>query len=237
MVKDWYKGGDKVYVAVDCIIFGFDNGILKLLVFKRRVAPFEGRWSLIGSFVRPNESSSEASQRVLKEITGLDNIYMRELRAYSEVDRDPGARCISIGQYALIRIDEHDKELVESYGAKWYPLDELPSLVLDHERMVADALNRLRTNAQFYPIGFELLPQKFTIPQLQHLYEVIFQKEFDSRNFRKKLLSLGILKKLDEKDKSSSKKGAFLFQFDSNKYKRIRKKGFSIPLFKNQDVL
>lgn len=237
MKEHSYGEGEKIYVAVDCIIFGFDNGTLKLLLFKRRVDPFRGAWSLIGSFVRPNENSSDAAKRILLEITGLSNIYMKELRAYTNVERDPGARCISIGQYALIRIDDHDEKLAEKHGAKWFPIEELPPLVLDHEVMVQDALKRLRAKAQFYPIGFELLPKKFTMPQLERLYAVIFQEDFDSRNFRKKLLSLGILEKLDEKDKTTSKKGAFLFKFNRGKYSSKEKKGFSIPIFKNREIL
>ncbi len=231
--KDWYAPEKKLYVATDCIIFGFDNGILKLLVFQRHVEPFKGMLSLIGSFVKPNEAVNDAARRVLKDITGLDNIFMEELKTYSEVERDPGARCISIAQYALIRIEEYDKALVEEHGASWYEVEKLPKLVLDHDVMIKDALYKLQEKARFHPIGFELLPKKFTIPQLQKLYEAIFQKVFDTRNFRKKLLSLKLLIPLNEKDKSSSKKGAFLYKFDYKKYKRLEEKGFNFSLFKN----
>lgn len=230
--KDWYAPKKKLYVATDCIIFGFDEGILKLLVFERRVEPFKQVLSLIGSFVKPDESANNAARRVLKEITGLDNIFMEELKTYSEVERDPGARCISIAQYALIRIEESDKALVEKHGAIWYEVYKLPNLVLDHNIMVKDAFDRLQQKARFYPIGFELLPKKFTIPQLQKLYEAIFQKSLDSRNFRKKLLSLKLLIPLNEKDKSSSKKGAFLYKFNYRKYKKLEEKGFNFSLFK-----
>ncbi|MFV0565299.1 MAG: NUDIX hydrolase [Flavobacteriaceae bacterium] len=216
----YYDNAAKIYVATDCIIFGFDNGILKLLLFKRRVEPLKGKLSLIGSFVKPNENATEAAKRVLKEITGLDNIFMEELKTYSEVDRDSGARCISIAQYALIRIEEYNKELVEKHGAFWCQVNQLPQLVLDHNTMVNDALERLTEKSKFYPIGIELLPENFTIPQLQDLYEVIHQKKMDSRNFRKKLLSLKLLIPLNKKDKTASKKGAFLYKFDYKKYKR-----------------
>ena len=166
-IKDWYVPEKKLYVATDCIIFGFDEGILKLLVFERRIEPFKGVLSLIGSFVKPNETANNAARRVLKETTGLDNIFMEELKTYSEVERDPGARCISIANYALIRIEESDIALVEKHDASWHKVDKLPNLVLDHNIMVKDALDRLREKARFYPIGFELLPKKFTIPQLQ----------------------------------------------------------------------
>ena len=202
------------------------------MVFERRVEPFKGTLSLIGSFVKPDESAGNAARRVLKEITGLDNIFMEELKTYSDVERDPGARCVSIAQYALIRIEESDKALVEKHGAIWYELNKLPKLVLDHDLMVEDALNRLREKAKFYPIGFELLPQKFAIPQLQKLYESLYQKKLDPRNFRKKLLSLRLLIPLNEKDKSGSKKGAFLYKFNYKKYKKLEEKGFNFSLFR-----
>lgn len=227
-----YQNAEKIFVAVDCIIFGFDDGVLKLLAFKRLVEPFKGEWSLIGSFIYPEESAQEAAKRVLHEITGLNDIYMKELNTYTNVDRDPGARCISIGQYALIRLDEQNTNIAARYGAHWLDMTDLPDLVLDHNKMVTDALDALRNMALFYPIGLELLPKKFTIPQLQSLYEEIFQKKFDSRNFRKKLLSLNILIRLKEKDKTSSKKGAFLYEFDYPKYRKLKKKGFKFSLFK-----
>ncbi|MFP2995853.1 NUDIX domain-containing protein [Spongiivirga sp. MCCC 1A20706] len=228
--RDWYQDHDPMYIATDCIIFGFDDGILKLLVFKRRVEPQKGAYSLIGSFVKLDESVTDAAKRVLEEITGLQNVFMEELRTYNAVMRDPGYRCISIGQYALIRINEYDKELVEEHGAIWYPFDELPGLVLDHDDMVKDALARLRRKARYQPIGFELLPEKFTIPQLQSLYEAIYQKKMDSRNFRKKVLSFGVLIKLNEKDKLSSKKGAFLYKFDHLKYEALVAKGINFEV-------
>ncbi|QXP58069.1 NUDIX hydrolase [Cellulophaga sp. HaHa_2_95] len=227
-----YAVASKLYVAVDCIIFGFDDGELKLLVFNRQLEPLKGMWSLIGSFVLADESAEAAGKRVLQEFTGLDDIFMEELKTYSEVERDPGARCISIGQYALIRLTEKNTNLAAQYGAKWFEVSKLPDLVLDHNLMVKDALHRLRNVAQFYPIGLELLPKKFTIPQLQRLYEELFQKKIDTRNFRKKLLSLNILIQLKEKDKSGSKKGAFLYEFDYVKYRKLKNKGFSFSLFK-----
>ncbi|SHJ35409.1 ADP-ribose pyrophosphatase YjhB, NUDIX family [Arenibacter nanhaiticus] len=229
-VNRTYTEQHKILVATDCIVFGFDEGVLKLLVFKRRINPFMGEWSLIGSFVDEEESVTEAARRVLLQFTGLENIFLKELKAYSDVDRDPGARCISIGQYALIRINEYDKEQVERHGAKWFAVDELPEMVLDHNKMISDALDRLKEKARRKPLGFELLPEKFTIPQLQNLYEAIYQRKLDDRNFRKKLLSFGLLIKLDEKDKTSSKKGAFLYRFDHDKYKNLEESGFNFVL-------
>lgn len=227
---DYYDSEDKIYIATDCIIFGFDNVSIKLLVFKRRVEPFQGKWSLIGSFVRNNESVDNAAKRVLNDITGLENVFMKQLKVYGAVDRDPGSRCITVGQYALIRIENQDKELVEKHGAVWYDLHELPELVLDHNTMVQDALTQLKRRASYQPIGFELLPKKFTIPSLQKLYEEIYQKKFDPRNFRKKIIALDILNKLDEKDKSTSKKGAFLYEFNPKKYNKLVESGINFKL-------
>lgn len=228
--KDYYIQNDKMYVATDCIIFGFDNGNLKLLIFKRRVKPMMGDWSLIGSFVKLHEDVGEAAKRVLKEITGLENVFMEELKTYGAAHRDPGFRCISIGQYALIRINDYDKKLVEKHGAHWYDIDEIPELVLDHNQMVEDGLTRIRRKARYKPIGFELLPEKFTIPQLQQLYEAIYHKKIDSRNFRKKVLSLNVLIKLDEKDKSNSRRGAFLYKFDHKNYQKLQEYGFNFEI-------
>lgn len=222
---DSYGQSEKMYVATDCIIFGFDAGNLKLLLFKRRVSPLQGEWSLIGSFVKLNEDVSAAAERVLEEITGLKNVFMDELKVYGAADRDPGYRCVSVAQYALIRLNEHDKELVEQHGAAWHDVMELPNLVLDHGQMVKDALQALKHKARYQPLGFELLPEKFTIPQLQKVYEAIFQRELDTRNFRKKVFSHNVLVKLEEKDKSSSKRGAFLYKFDHKRYKKLTEQG------------
>ncbi len=229
-IRDYYAQQDKMYVATDCIIFGFEEGRIKLLIFKRRVKPYLDNWSLIGSFVNLGEDVQQAAKRVLEEITGLREVYMEELRSYGAADRDPGYRCISIAQYALIRINDYDKELVEKHGAHWYDIEEIPVLVLDHNKMVDDALERLKQKARFQPIGFELLPEKFTIPQLQQLYEAIYQRKLDDRNFRKKVLSLNVLIKLDEKDKSSSRRGAFLYKFDNKNYQKLLKSGYNFEI-------
>jgi len=227
---DYYAHQAKMYVATDCIVFGFDQGDLKLLIFKRRVDPDRGAWSLIGSFVELEEDVDDAARRVLKEITGLDKVFFEQSKTYGKAGRDYGFRCISVAQYALIRVDDYDRELVEKHGAFWYTLKDLPSLVLDHDAMVKDALEKLRRKAQYQPIGFELLPEKFTIPQLQSLYEAIYQRELDPRNFRKKVLSLKVLRKLDEKDKTSSKRGAYLYMFDADNYKKLLQSGYNFEI-------
>lgn len=224
--KDFYIQKDKMYVAVDCIIFGFDDGKLKLLIFKRRIKPLMGKWSLIGSFVNIDEDVDQSAKRVLQEITGLESVFMEQLNCYGYARRDPGFRTISIGHYALIRINDYDKELVKKHNADWYDIDKVPNLVLDHNQMVVDALERIRSKAKYEPIGFELLPEKFTFPQLQQLYEAIYQKKIDARNFRKKVLSLAVLIKLNEKDKTNSRRGAFLYKFNDEAYQKLLKKGF-----------
>ena len=192
--------------------------------------PHKGEWSLIGSFVDLDEDVDAAARRVLKEITGLERVFFEQVKTYGKKDRDPGYRCISIAQYALLRIDRYDKELVDRHGAFWYRIQDLPDLVLDHRTMVEDALQTLRRKARYQPIGFELLPEKFTIPQLQSLYEAIYQRELDPRNFRKKVLSLGVLKKWDEKDRNSSKRGAYLYSFERNNYDRLLHSGYNFEI-------
>lgn len=221
----FYTGNDKHLVAVDCIIFGFQNGVLKLLLLKRKVEPLKGQWSLIGSFVKPDENLDDAAKRILKESTGLEDVFMEQMYCFGDVDRDPGDRVISMAYNALIRLEESDEVKVEAFGAKWVPVDQVPNLVIDHDRMMKMALAHLQNKVRFYPIGFELLPKKFTLPQLLQLYQAIYQQPLDDRNFRKKILSLDILKKLDEKDKSVSRKGAYYYRFDKKKYEKLMKKG------------
>ena len=226
----YYENQARLLVAVDCVILGFNNGSLKLLLFRRKVEPFRNEWSLIGSFVRPDEGVDHAASRILEEYTGLKNVFLEELGCYGHPERDPGGRVISIAHYALIRAIEQDKDLAEKYQAHWFDFDQLPALILDHRKMVDNALEKLRRKARYHPIGFELLPEKFTIPRLKILYDAIYQKELDRRNFRKKILSMNILEKLDEKDKTSSRKGAFLYRFDKAKYEELSGKGFDFEL-------
>ncbi|MHC1704512.1 MAG: NUDIX domain-containing protein [Tenuifilaceae bacterium] len=222
----YYSGGVKELIAADCIIFGFDNDELKLLIFKRIVEPSMGEWSLIGSFIKQDESLKDAAKRILYELTGLDNVYMSQLYAHGDVNRDPGARVISVSYYALINTQEHNKNLVKKFGARWVSISTLPKLVFDHNEMVEAALNRLRKEARYKPLGFELLPTKFTLPKLHSLYEAIYQKKIDKRNFRKSILKTGVLDKLDEKEKESSKKGAFYYSFNEKNYKKLTEMGF-----------
>ena len=211
-----YTTPQKILVAVDCTIFGFDSKSLKLLLFRRKVEPLKGSWSLIGAFIENDLSIVDGAKRILLESTGLKDIYLEQLKTYGAVDRDPVERVISVGFYSLIRIDELDIQSVEDYDAKWFDINDIPELILDHGTMVKDAIEALQLKARHKPIGFSLLPDHFTLPQLQALYESIYQSKRDSRNFRKKVLSLNILEKTDLKDKTGSKKGAFLYTFRKN---------------------
>jgi 8-oxo-dGTP diphosphatase len=222
----YYAEYPKFHVALDCIIFGFDDSELKLLIYKRKFEPFMGQWSLFGGFLLENESLDDAANRILFELTGLESIYMEELQAYGEVDRDPADRVISVAYYALIPAHGYSEEYSRKYGAAWVSLKNLPPLIMDHDSMVKKGLRRLRRRASSQPIGFELLPREFTIPQLQALYEAILRTRLDKRNFRKKILAMDVLVKLDKKDKSTSRKGAYLYRFDKRKYKKLMEKGY-----------
>lgn len=229
---NFYSKYPKILVAVDSIIFGFNENDLdlKVLLLKRNFEPEQGKWSLMGGFVSPDESLDSAAQRIVSQLTGLSNVYMEQLFAFGDISRDAGGRIISVAYFSLIKINDHDSALAKDYGAFWISLSELPELIFDHNEMVAKAMRKLRIRARTQPIGFELLPEKFTIPQLQRLYEAIYQEPFDKRNFRRKLLSMGLLEKLDEKEKETSKKGAFYYKFNQLKYEELIQKGFNFEL-------
>lgn len=229
---DFYYKFPKILVAVDAIIFGFNENEhdLKLLLLKRNFEPEKGKWSLMGGFVAPEESLDRSAQRIVSQLTGLDDVYMEQLFAFGDINRDAGGRIISVAYFSLIKINEHDSELVKKHGASWISVTQLPQLIFDHQDMVKKALRKLRIRARTQPIGFELLPEKFTIPQLQRLYEAIYQAPFDKRNFRRKLLAMGLLGKLNEKEKETSKKGAFYYQFNQQKYEELLEKGFNFDL-------
>ncbi len=203
----------KHLVAVDCIIFGYEDDELKLLLSPRRFQPAQGEWSLMGGWVHENETVEKAAERVLYQITGLKDIYLEQVHVFSLPERDPGGRVISVVFYAMIRIDKHDKVLVKEHGAVWWTFSEKPDLIFDHNQMVAYAHEKLKLRAGYSLIGENLLPERFTILQLRTLYEAIFQRQFDPGNFRKKILSLKVLEKLKDKDTTASKKGAFYYHF------------------------
>jgi len=225
-----YKEKDRHLVAVDSIIFGFDKEKLKILLIKRNFEPCRGEWSLMGGFLRNEESLDDAATRVLYRLTGLKDLYLEQLYTYGDLNRDPGARVLSTAYFALIDIEEYQEQLSNRYNAKWWDIEKFPDLIFDHNQMVNKALRRLQRRTRNQPIGFELLPEKFTIPQLQSLYEAIHQRKMDKRNFRKKILSYDFLDRMEEKDKSNSKKGAFLYKFNEKKYKELVKQGYSFEI-------
>ena len=213
MTAAFYQNETKFYVAVDCIILGFDQKELNVLLYKRKFEPMMGQWSLMGGFIKAGESIEEAASRVLTDCTGIDNLFMEQVGAYGDITRDLGERVISV-----------------EYNAVWAKVSEVPQLIFDHNQMITDTLARLRRKAATRPVGFNLLPEKFTLPQLQNLYEAIYQTQLDKRNFRKKLNAMDILEKLDEKDKKGSKRGAFYYMFNKEKYDHLLEQGFYFSL-------
>jgi len=214
-----YSGQQHILVAIDCIIFGFDGANIKLLLIQRAFEPEKGKWSLMGGFLKRDERLDDAANRILKQLTGLEGVYMEQLYTFSEPERDPGERTISVAYFALVDIHQYEKQLSDQYHAEWFLLSKKPRLIFDHDDMVRNAKKQLRYKAALHPLLFELLPQKFTIPQLQNLYEGVYDTVFDNRNFTRKIMSTGLLVKQMGKDKSSSKKGAFYYKLDKKKYK------------------
>lgn len=214
-----YSEQQPVLLAIDCIIFGFDGADIKLLVIQRGFEPEKANWSLMGGFLQPQELLDEAADRILMQLTGLEGVYMEQLYAFSKPDRDPEERTVSVAYFALIDIHRYEKQLSDQYYAEWFLLNEKPGLIFDHDEMVRKAQKQLRYKAALHPLLFELLPQKFTIPQLQHLYEGVYETYFDNRNFMRKIMSTGLLLKQESKDKSGSKKGAYYYKLDKKKYK------------------
>ena len=214
-----YIGQKAFLIAVDCIVFGFDGRDIKLLLIRRDFEPEKNKWSLMGGFLKPKENLEEAANRILKQLTGLEGVYMEQLRTFSEVTRDPQERTISIAYVALIDINRYQEQMNELYHAEWFLINEKPKLIFDHDEIVAIAKKQLQYKAAIHPLLFELLPEKFTISQIQTLYEEVYESLFDVRNFSRKLMSSGFLIKQTQKDKSSSKKGAFYYKLNKKKYK------------------
>jgi 8-oxo-dGTP diphosphatase len=212
-----YSRQTKVLVAIDCIVFGFDGQELKVLLIKRGFEPKKGHWSLAGEFVKPRENFEDAASRILKELTGLEGVYMEQLHAFGEPDRDPVTRTLSIAYFALIDIHKYEKQLTHDYHAEWISLKKIPKMVFDHGKMVEMAKGKLRRKAASSPMLFELLPEKFTIPQLHSLYESVYDTKMDKRNFSRKLMSERYLIKQKEKEKDRSKKGAYYYKIDKKK--------------------
>jgi 8-oxo-dGTP diphosphatase len=218
-------------LTVDCVVFGLDESELKVLLIRRGLAPFKGRWALPGGFVRVEETVDEAARRELAEETGLENVFLEQLYTFGTVHRDPRERVVSVAYYALVKLAEHPATgASDASDAAWFPVAKPPSLAFDHEEILRVAAERLRGKVRYEPIGFELLPEKFTLSQLQHLYEVVLQSDLDKRNFRKKILGMGLLIPLKEQVRSGAHRPAQLFRFDAKKYAALKKRGFHFEL-------
>ena len=214
----YYSQHSKVWVSVDCIIFGFDEGKLKVLIGRRQMDPGRGEWSLYGGFVAADENIDEAASRTLSELTGIRNLYMRQVGAFGSVDRDPGERVISIAYYALINVKDYDERVRMEHSVEWMDVNGLPKLYSDHNEMIRKALKLMRQKLRTEPIGFRLLPSLFTLTQLQKLYEAVNGEELDKRNFRKRIKEMDFIEKTDLIDKTGSKRGAYLFRFNRKAY-------------------
>ena len=212
---NYYKEHAKHYVGVDCVIFGLHEGKLNILLIKRRMMPGKGQWSLMGGFVEDNESVDDAAKRVLHQLTGLENVYMDQVGTFGTIDRDPGARVISVAYCALLNFDEQDHQRVTDNDAHWVALEDMPQLFFDHPLIVEKALEYLRQQVNRKPIVFQFLPDLFTLSQLQSVYEAILGEKLDKRNFRKRIIDEGVLKKTDLIDKSGSKRGATLYKLST----------------------
>lgn len=209
-------------VTTDCVIFGFDGQSLKVLLVERGIEPYKGRWAFPGGFLNPDERAEEGARRELNEETGLEGAFIEQFHTYTEPNRDPRERVITIAYFALVRIGD------DAAKAQWFPIEEVPQLAFDHDRILRDATRKLRERIHFEPIGFELLPDKFTMKDLQLLYEAILDVKFDRRNFSKKMIHYGLLNQLDETVWPTPKREAQLYSFNKEKYDEFKKKGFQI---------
>jgi len=218
-------------LTVDCVVFGIDDGALKVLLIQRGLAPFTGRWALPGGFVHLDETLEEAALRELREETGLTRVYLEQLYTFGAVDRDPRERVVTVAYYALVKLMDHRVQAAtDAREAAWFAVDEVPTLAFDHQRILDTALTRLQGKVRYQPIGFELLPPKFTLTQLQKLYETVLERDLDKRNFRKKVLSLGILEELEEVEQDVAHRAARLYRFDEKTYRAQVKQGFNFEL-------
>jgi ADP-ribose pyrophosphatase YjhB (NUDIX family) len=217
-MTSYYFEHQKIFVSVDCIIFGFEENKLKVLIGRRQMDPGRGEWSLYGGFVRNDESVDQAADRTLYELTGLRNVYMRQVGAFGSVDRDPGERVVSIAYYALINVNDYDAKLQKDHNVEWVDVDKLPAMFSDHCTMVHRARKMMQQKIKTAPISFQLLPPLFTLTQLQRLYEAVNGEEIDKRNFRKRIKEMEFIEKTPLIDKNSSKRGASLYRFNEKAF-------------------
>lgn len=220
-----YKEQEKFYILVNCLILGFKNDKLYLLISKRKSEPLKGQNSLIEGFAESEESLSDAVLRIVYEYTGMQDAFTEQVGVYDEAKCYSGERVVSLAYYSLIDTQLFDEQLCKENNVHWCELDKVGQLVFDHNRIVNDTIEVLRNKVTSSPIGFNLLPEKFTLPQMQSLYEAIYQTELDKRNFRKKIMEMDILEKQEDKDKFSSRRGAFYYKFNKEKYDQLLKRG------------
>lgn len=218
-------------LSVDCAVFGYQDGTLKVLLIKRGAEPFKGEWALPGDLVYPNEDIEVAARRVLKDLTAIDNLYLEQTKVYGQVDRHPIGRVITTGYFSLINIEDYDPHASSwADSVYWVAIDDIPNLAFDHNKILNDSLKTLRFRVRHRPVGFELLPRKFTIGHLQYLYEALLNEKFDKANFRKRILSMNILKSLQENQKDVPHRPGRLYAFEKNRYDQLKSKGFSFEL-------
>lgn len=218
-------------LTVDCVVFGMDEGDLKVLLIKRGLEPYQGKWALPGGFVRMEESLDEAARRELEEESGIRPSHLEQLYTFGEPGRDPRGRVVTVAYFALVKLSDHRVHAAtDAREAAWFSVWDTPKLAFDHAEVLSTALQRLKGKVRYQPIGFELLPPKFTLTQLQRLYEVILERELDKRNFRKKILAMDLLEELDEVEQDVSHRAARLYRFDHKKYKQLEKAGFNFEL-------
>ncbi len=218
-------------LTTDCIIFGFDEVELKILLIERGIEPFKGQWAFPGGFVNMDETLETAVARELFEETGLKNVFIEQLFTFSDVDRDPRGRTVSVAYFALVNLKDHTAIAGDDAAkAKWFSVKDIPSLAFDHEKIFRMAMYRLKGKIRYQPIGFELLPEKFTFTDLQHLYELVLEIKLDKRNFRKKILKMDLLIELDEKQENVAHKAATFYKFNKTKYEELVIKGFNFEI-------
>jgi 8-oxo-dGTP diphosphatase len=220
-------------LTVDCVVFGLeaDSADLKVMLIRRGVEPFKGRWAIPGGFVHVDETIDAAARRELREETGITNLYLEQLYTFGAVDRDPRERVVTVAYYALVRMTDHQvKAATDAADAAWFSVHDVPSLAFDHDQIFAMGLERLRGKVRYVPIGFELLPEKFTLTQLQHVYEAILDTELDKRNFRRKVQRTGLVLETGEVQKDVAHRAAQLYRFDKDKYRELEESGFNFEI-------
>ncbi len=219
-------------LTVDCIVFGLDaQQELKVMLIQRDIPPFQGQWAIPGGFVRIEETLEAAALRELQEETGIHDVFLEQLYSFGELERDPRDRTVTVAYFALINLAEQEiKATNDAREANWFALSEIPQLAFDHDKIMQTAIARLRSKIRYEPIGFELLPTKFTLSQLQKLYETVLDRKLDKRNFRKKILSMDLLIDIDEVEQGVSHRAAKLYQFDETKYLQLKQNGFNFEI-------